>query len=104
MRVPGLLLRTPILLERHTGNRGDGDTYAAAVQVMADVKTSVRVSNGPEGQTITTWATCTVRPTVTVTAGDRVTVHGVARKVASVAPIQGAGRTVAGLLLTAGDG
>lgn len=109
MRIPGVLLRTPILIEPSLGNTGDGDTYGTAVRVKAAVKTRVEVSNDATGQTITTWATCRIRPTTriggrTPAAGDRVTVNGVARKLASVAPVQGPGTAVSFLELVAGDG
>lgn len=109
MRIPGALLRTPVTLATVGESHGDGPGPEVTRVVKGQVKRSVRVTNDEGGQTITVWAVIRLRPTVRVDgrpprAGDRVTVQGVTRQVASVEPVQGPGTAVAFLELVAGDG
>lgn len=112
MRIPGAALRTPITIEPALGNLGDGDTYGPAETVKAAVKATTKVTGDAAGQTLAVWATLRLRPDVTVTGaagarppapGDRVTVHGHTRTLASVEAVHGPGASVAFLELVAGQ-
>jgi len=109
VRIPGVLLRTPLTLTTAGESTGDGPGVGVSVELRGQVRRQTKISNGPEGQTISVWATIRLRPTVKVDgrpprAGDSVTVQGVRRTVASVEPVQGPGSAVAFLELVAGDG
>lgn len=109
MRIPGVLLRTPVTLTTPGESTGDGPAAGDTATVKGQVKRSVKVTNDQTGQTISVWATIRLRPTVKVggrapQAGDTVTVQGVTRAVASVEPVQGPGTAVSFLELVAGDG
>jgi hypothetical protein len=109
VRIPGVLLRTPVTITTEGESTGDGPGAGDMVNVRGQVKRSVKITNDQNGQTISVWATIRLRPTVRVggrapQAGDTVTVQDVARTVASVEPVQGPGTAVAYLELIAGDG
>lgn len=104
MQIPTFMLRTPIQVEASLGNTGDGDAFDPPRTVKAFVKHSTRISSDSAGQTITVWSVCLVRRDTVVKAGDRVTVDGFARTIASVDPVHGPGGRITHYELVAGDG
>lgn len=102
MKIPGLVLRTPITITPSLGNTGDGDTYGTPRRVRGDVDQRAAVTQGAEGAAVVAWAKVRIRPTVRVgdpprppAVGDLVaTPGGDGRPIVDVQPAQGPGRAV----------
>lgn len=98
-----------ITIEPSLGNAGDGDTYGDPVTVKCAAKHKTVVADSAEGATLYLWATARIKPGVRVNgrapaAGDRATINGHTRQVASCEPVRGPGHAVAFYELVAGDG
>lgn len=112
MRIPGVLLRTPVTITTPGVSKGDGPAEGVSKTVKGFVKKRVSVTNDDTGQTISVWATVRIRPTTKMPttpprapgAGDSMSVDGSTRLIESVEPVRGPGTAVAFLELIAGDG
>lgn len=90
MRALGVALRVPVTWEKRTGNRGDGDTFAAPVSLLGNVKTPRTVRRDRQGQTVTRPMVVILTHDAGVDVGDRITVAGDTGTVQQVTPERGA--------------
>ena len=114
MRIPGTSLTADVTLRPLRGNYGDGDVHGPVSRCRGQARTSVKVTGDSAGQSLATWSSIRVRPTVRVVGddgtrrppepGDLASVDGgPERPIGAVTHVRGPGRSVAYLELTAGD-
>jgi hypothetical protein len=89
MRAIGAALRVPVTVETVAGNLGDGDTYAPAVTVLANVKGTRNVRRTTQGDTITDPYVLEVAHTANIPVGARVTIDGQTARVESSELVRG---------------